>query len=140
MTNLEKLEKDIREKLPRLVELTEGCELNYMGIKFSILKRNEAENLFTLTSDDIPSYTVQSIHHVESKCEVIGHPVMLNDVLEWLGIKAEYIDEYAIDSAGKLLKFDDDYGYEYLGKKWDLFKPYLKDQPQELIDYLASLI
>lgn len=72
----------------------------------------------------------------------ISDKPMLNDVLEWLSIKGDTVDYYGFDSAGNYLWFN-----HALNKystnptvKWDLSKPYLKDQSPELITFLQSLI
>lgn len=99
MNNLEKLEKEISEKLPRLKE-----------------------------------------HTRTSGCMAFLPHIMLNDVLEWLGIIGEFENQYAIESDGEL-KLWDTWDHEWnLKAKWDLSKPLLKDQSQELIDYLKGLI
>lgn len=87
MTNLDKLEKDIREKVTRL----NGS----------------------------------------------NHPIMLNDVLEWLDKLP--IAFFKITSKGSIIKYNDYDGNDTIGR-WDLQSIYLYDQPQKLIDYLAGLI
>lgn len=96
MTNLERLEKDIRSMVPRL----------------------------------------KAISHP------LDYPILLSDVLERLSTISEYQDQYCIDSKGYFLDYVEQEGNYVLCSncKWDLSKPYLKDQSQELIDYLATLI
>lgn len=68
---------------------------------------------------------------IRQKLSHIEYGAMLNNVLEWLHITekrsigvfaADYLDPDNIDPI------------------WDLKSVYLKDQSQELIDYLAGLI
>lgn len=94
MTNLEKLEADIRGKLPRLQE----------------------KKIF-----DLASQTPK-----------------LNDILEWLGLKMR--TTYAVTCNGEIIKIFSREEVDSINKYWKLEKPYLKDQSQELIDYLAGLI
>jgi len=67
---------------------------------------------------------------------------MLNDVLEWLHNKYETYRRHTIDTYGHLnINYRYSYGDEVVQmSSWDLSKPYLKDQSNELIDYLAGLI
>lgn len=141
MTNLEKLEADIRGKLTRLMELTEGC----------LIKRGKFTERITFVerSDLVATITIEvgysdsnwrSISEINKLFTIIGHDPKLNDVLEWIGIK--YSDDIEIDCTGQFSKYNYEYeSFQYESDwKWDLSKFLLKDQSQELIDYLAGLI
>lgn len=105
MTNLERLEKDIREKLPRL--------------------------------------NIKEPRIIGSNTFWLDPQILLSDVMEWIcivkAIEGRFDTEpLYIDSGGNLFKIrDNDFWYE---EYWDLSKPYLKEQSEDLIDYLATLI
>jgi hypothetical protein len=105
MTNLERLEADIRAKLPRL--------------------------------------TIKEERVIGSDTFWANPEILLSDVLEWLGMYDSDPELFCITSAGsiKVWKYD---RFEYASirknKTWDLSKPHLCDQSQELIDYLTTLI
>jgi len=145
MKALEELTREIREKLPRLKELSEGQRLltiisdepndiyegafETIGIGAELLENRNIE---------IGGYE----YEIEKSFEIVGKDPMLNDVLEWLSIKNDTVDYYGFDSAGNYLWFN-----HALNKfstnptvKWDLTKPYLKDQSPELINFLHGLI
>lgn len=78
-----------------------------------------------------------SINNVEynfdlNKC-IIGHEPQLNDVLEWLKIKGIQIRD---TTEPNLLYFGDYKNFNY----WNLEYNLLKDQSEELINYLTNLI
>lgn len=142
MNNLEKLTADIRSRIPRLMGLTEGCLLERKGLhKIVFLDKEEA--LFFIFSIEHFYSDWKSLKDINSNYKIIGAEPMLNDVLEWLQI----IDwTLAICSNGVLI--EEQVQNEYytvhtelnLEPKWDLSKPLLKDQSQNLIDYLVTLI
>lgn len=72
----------------------------------------------------------------------IGHEPKLNDVLEWFEKMRQlpedtfFQDVFFQTNSGKFLEI---YGDSGLLAKWDLTKPYLKDQSDELIDFLYDL-
>ncbi len=138
MTHEQKLKKvtaDIRAKLPRLMELGKGClvdaecterwEIIYCDFteeEAIYYAMNEFLGVAELSKGDIE--------------KIIGKEPMLNDVLEYV---AMIVDEFEIVV-----------GYSAFGKKsylnssicdeeWDLSKPYLKDQSEELISFLYEL-
>lgn len=165
MKELEELTREIREKLPRLMELSEGCIVDFkdMTVKFKVTHvfRDLFQNNYYLSSpvyygdpeprgrqvfkyneqDFISEYSLsEGIKYGDIK--IIGKEPMLNDVLEWLSLKSDTVDYYGFDSAGNYLWFN-----HALNKfstnptvKWNLSQPYLKDQSPELITFLHSLI
>lgn len=128
MTNLEKLEKEIRDKLPRLMELSEGCIVDINNLSKVRLTHP------IVTNED---GRICTPYHVYTDFKVIGHEVLLNDVLEWLGVISEKGFPYAVLTDCSLTKWDSPDFVD--AGKWDLTKPHLKDQSQELIEYLAGL-
>ncbi len=156
MKELEELTREIREKLPRLNELSEGCIVDFkdMTVKFKVTHvfRDLFQNNYYLSSpvyygdpeprgrhvfkyneqDFISEYSLsEGIKYGDVK--IIGKEPMLNDVLEWLLVKSQSDFEPA----------DKRYLTHFLAFKlseWDLSKPFLKDQSPELIKFLHSLI
>lgn len=136
MKELEELTQEIREKLPRLTELTEGQRLltlvsdepndiyegayETIGIGAYLLENGNIE---------IGSYE----YEIGKAFEVVGKEPMLNDVLEWLQVKSQSDFEQG----------DKRYLTHFLAFKlseWDLSTPYLKDQSPNLIKFLHGLI
>lgn len=135
---LNELKEAIRKAIPRLMELSEGCELEKYGEKHKIHEvKNEKYYLTNILGGHIK-------YEIDRDFTIIGHEPKLNDVLEWLGYN------YAIVAGGGfLMKNTGDMNFkcievpnvdEYRHLKWDLSKSYLKDQSPGLIDFLHSLI
>lgn len=145
MKALEELTREIRERLPRLMELSDGQRIlalindhsndiyegavEIIGVGAIIKENREIE---------IGGYS----YLIDEDYKVFGKDPMLNDVLEWLSLKSDTVDYYGFDSAGNYLWFN-----HALNKfstnptvKWNLSKPYLKDQSPELINFLHGLI
>lgn len=121
---MKELEDKIREALPHLKELTEGCFYGYDDepcIKIVFKDENEVSFINILTFDKISMLTIDSFNHLD--LELIGKDIMLNDVLNWLTTfernTVKYVDEILCE--------------------WDLTSPYLKDQSEALINYLNEL-
>lgn len=119
----------IREDIPRLMELSEGC---YVKL---------ADHIKTNNSEDV----VKVIHYFPFKSEeiskIIGHEPMLNDVLEWIDItyeKGSMFLKYVMFQTSK--RFLEIWFGDKIFAKWDLSKPYLKDQSIEFIEFLYNLI
>lgn len=138
MKALEELTQDIREKLPRLMELENGQIIRSLISDPSCLI--EEGEIFVIGKEDCTKLNENSIeiggyiYIVNKDFEIIGKEPMLNDVLEWFkysnvenGINMMY-EWIWIDTVKEILNL------------WDLSKPYLKDQSPELITFLNSLI
>lgn len=117
-TKLQILEEQIRKDLPRLMELGDGCCVKLADHKKTSDPNNiiKMVNAFTFKSEDI--------------VEIIGHDILLSDLLKWIYLKKGDVDCFFNDDG--LWLFD-----EYF---WDLNKPHLKDQSEELIEFLYNLI
>ncbi|QIY92221.1 hypothetical protein [Chryseobacterium gallinarum] len=139
MNELEELTREIREKLPRLKELTNGTIIrskmedwrNFITVDayYEIGYSDE----YGLCSADAYHVNIDGYTYNAKSFEVIGKDPMLNDVMEWLQVKSQLDFELA----------DKRYLTHFLAFKlseWDLSKPYLKDQSPELINFLHSLI
>ena len=131
---INKLTTEIRKSIPRLMELSEGCEIiskiedyfNNIEIESNFIIGKNAE--FDGEDIVIGEYCYGTINYT-----IIGHEPLLNDVLEWLKIKGIKITDTTDDL---LLCFG---GYKYYSF-WDLSKSKLSDQSEELINFLHDLI
>jgi len=124
------LENEIRSKLPHTMELSAGCEIKTMFDK--IIKIDC--NYIVQTNGDISHKHYDSLGVIKEFYKVIGHPITLPNVLEWLKL----LDEraiYAISCEGDIFNLD----FEIIAK-WDLSKNLLREQSTELIDSLFNLI
>lgn len=139
MKNLEKLEKEIRLKLPRLIELSEGCLVkDKHGDIEKILHHYESNLVITIDSIGY----VSSTKIFTDKDVIIGHEIKLNDVLEWFRLKNTYTKQTSISFTTRegFIRLGISSDDHYLIGDWDLSKNLLKDQSQELIDSLSELI
>jgi hypothetical protein len=161
MSNYDLLKQKIKEAIPNLMKLEIGC-------KFKIINEYLPEKLFNevCVITDIHNNEWESLSYIFEKphirgqqyfkegklfntkspflyelfdkynydsfeseqehfMEIIGKDPMLNDVLFWLNNQ---------DNANilSIMRFNDTF-------KWDLSKPYLKDQSSELIEWLNTL-
>lgn len=124
---LHAVETAIRKAIPRLLEPTEGCKLNFKkkyfleSVEGQVIKNyNKYVLVYSKEYDDT---FLRAIEH----CEIFGHDILLSDVLEWLktisiggGIDTEKLH--------KILYY------------WDLSKPRLTDQSEELMNFLYNFI
>lgn len=110
-------------------DLTFWCEVQYgddWKIKFVSLE-NDDENivwLYTRTNN------ITWIEDLEDY-KIIWHPPIYTDVIDWVN-EATKEWMYLRDTAEKVL-------YEIISK-WDLSKPLLSDQSDELGEYLLTLL
>ena len=142
MNQLEVLIIDIREKLPRLMQLEEGQKLKSLisdptndicKDSYFIVGWNEEYNC-TIENDhiEIGGY----VYIINKDFEVIGKEPMLNDVLEWFATK-EITGLHFVTN--HFINFSLKNNLPTVCGKWDLSKPYLKDQSNELIEFLLTL-
>ncbi|WGU68233.1 hypothetical protein QIU19_13360 [Capnocytophaga canimorsus] len=78
--------------------------------------------------------------------EIIGHEIMLNDVLVWLKIKTGCDiskGRYAVLPNGEFvfIEYEQQEGFDIVKTfiSWNLSSPYLKDQSEELIKFLYDI-
>lgn len=139
---LASVEAQIRNDIPRLMELTKGCKLwfadSYNSDLIKIIGENNEENTFYVI-DEFYEVSEYKKDYVKEEYTIIGHEIIINDVLEWL---AKY-DFYCITSNGNLMKPVDGgkyyYEFEFTEIKVNLSSPYLKDQSEEMIIFLYNL-
>lgn len=135
------LEAKIRKDLPRLLEPTVGCKLTLLyqdgkGEDTTIIENNDSWCKL-LFSNRVDFYDKDIV----DKSIIIGHDIILSDVLEWLSKTPKNFRKVLIDDDGFIYKFTMGGVIELIENfKWDLSKIYLKDQSEELIDFLYNLI
>lgn len=157
MTTQEKLhavETVIRQALPRLTELSQGCKLEKDGYYYTYLGKfmvnvspyTDGYYLHHFSSEAVvipkkgKDFFIHSLGDKRFKYyNIIGHDIMLNDILEWLK---------ELELSGKIKAFE--VGFTPTGQFvikygkaimfWDLSKLYLKDQSEELWNFLYNLI
>ena len=131
---LNELTEAIRKSIPRLMELSEGCEIISKIVDY--FNKIEIESNFIIGKNaefDGEDIVVGDYFYSTDNFTIIGHEPLLNDVLEWLKIKGIKITDTTDDL---LLCFG---GYKYYSF-WDLSKSKLSDQSEELINFLHDLI
>ncbi len=155
MTMQEKLQavtQQIRKDIPRLMENTIGCvfENNFDSSflekvgTFITYDNKEVIALKDISNNEIfvDFDETLCINPYEDYCyTLIGHEPMLNDVMEWLKENQFFIEDCYVDADGYLGLFCAKNNKSKRFKVyWDLSKPYLKDQSEELIYILHDLI
>lgn len=144
---MEELENKIREALPRLKELTKGCiiygvdgDFHQFGSYAEVINvKIETDYTKTYILD---CFTIDSGRYnhffTTKKCwdtynvKVIGHPIKLNDVLEYIKIKDTPVyntTEVNTIAFGTFPKI----------QYWDLSSVFLSDQSEELKEFLNGL-
>lgn len=139
MNNLEKIKQEIYKALPRLMEIQNGqrFESRFYGVIIAT-KIEKIKSIYSIYGFDVEKGLPRSEYYPRD-LTILGIEPQLNDVLEWLGkimlINGyENTDPYYINILGEIHN-----SKSQLLCKWDLSKPFLKDQSEELINYLASL-
>ncbi len=126
---LNELTTEIRTSIPRLMELSEGCEIKIQYDVSFFITGKCFDTYYAVSENGWNFKTLDSIDIMET----IGREPLLNDVLEWLKIKGIKISDTTDDL---LLCFG---GYKHYSF-WDLSKLKLSDQSPELINFLHDLI
>lgn len=150
MTTQEKLkivEERIKKDIPRLMEPTEGCLVIHRNTLIKILYEDGNHYKAVTVEWDEPKYWILD---KDAEYTIIGHEIMLNDVLEWANKykgsckSGEYYIE--LNSSGHFIhKYISDFTDRYGGIsilftcKINLSEFRLKDQPEELINFLYEL-
>ena len=134
MKELEELTREIREKLPRLKELTNGCLIETADKIFEI------NNLIHEVCDEDQIFDRFIDSWIFSdEYTIIGKEPMLNDVLEWIAISGFLpVEFYPTAKGDELGILFNEYPTNPLF--WKLSNPYLKDQCPELISFLHSFV
>lgn len=138
MKALEELTRDIREKLPRLMELSEGCVFCYPTSKDInyIVTQEEIEMISFNRVETFSQPRVEYKSVIRETRLIIGKEPMLNDVMQYLWKLVEEDHENQDEilfGIGCLTNAYDNFC-------WNFKNPYLKDQSPELIAFLHGLI
>lgn len=130
---MKELENKIREALPRLKELTDGAivykpHFNVFSQKYDEDVFDEIEykfGKFFENGEELEYFKLDSDY-------IIGHPIKLNDVLEYIKIKD--IPIYNTTEINTIA-----FGVFPKIQYWDLSSVFLADQSEELKEFLNSL-
>ncbi len=141
MTNLEKLEEAIYKSLPRLKEIKVGQRFHskYYGEIVATKITKHSKDIYSIYGFDIKEGLPRDNYYPRD-LTILGQEIALNDVLAFLNEISG--NRYCITSDNRLMKQKYIFGhFEEIGL-WivDLSKPLLKDQSQELINYLTELL
>ena len=122
---MKELENKIREALPRLKGLTPGCFIaeNISGNIFKLLSYNKTSETFDYYNP-VDGMFEEALETLDC-FEVIGHPIQLNDVLEWLLDFRKYSTK--------------DSQIQEVLNVWDLSSVFLADQSDEFKEFLNDL-
>ena len=128
--NLITLENAIYNSIPRLMELSSGCEVKDSNQEIATIVRNYNNGVIAVV------YKRGNLDvHLVKDIQILGHPILLNDVLEWLMKNGGFV------ISNNYLFFNDrDFEDSRNAIKIDWSKSKLSDQSQELIDALCELI
>lgn len=127
------LENKIRESLPRLVEIGVGLEfIDELGFKAKIVFEDFGTYYYFSYSDN-EIFSAPS-HFFGGICkEIIGHPIQLNDVLEY------YKNSNFQGGTNYMLEGVWEEGCFQIVDNWDLSSPFLTYQSCELKEFLNNL-
>lgn len=142
---LHAVETEIRQTLPRLLKPTEGCYLRKINDDRPLkIIAEQHSTYFIYDLRDRAVFSKIKFKNLYDEYQIIGHDILLNDVLEWLeetrpnsNLTIELNRVSSIREGYSMtlfIQFDD------LDCDWYLSKPHLKDQSKELIDFLYNLI
>lgn len=149
MTTTEMLayvEAQIRKDIPRLMELREG-----LLVQEKYTDDEEICKIIDIQGDRFVIYnsedyflTTEIEETLTDEYEIIGHDIMLNDVLEWFRLNEISIIPQCSKSESIMMlyyvEYDEEVHYLYGSHaSWRLSSPYLKDQSEELIKFLYNI-
>ena len=121
---LNELKAEIRKAIPRLMELSDGCEIKTQsGTKYKIYL--EEESFYNCFNEKVVTTSMTKPLSTHSYT-IIGHEPLLNDVLEY------FLEYTSLDFNTRQMA--------YILASWDLSKSKLSDQSPELINFLHDLI
>lgn len=130
MTNYEKLKQKIQEAVPSLMEIEVGQVFysKFYGEIVATRITRHNNNVMSIYGFDIKDGLPRSEYYPK-ELKIVGKEPMLNDVIAWLdktvGCWSCIVGQHTY--IRELMVY------------WDLLKPFLKDQDQELIDWLVAV-
>ena len=122
------LENKIREALPRLKKVEVGQK--FLSKYYGIITATKVDNLGGGKYDIYGFDEMEGLprsNYYPRDLELVGHPIKLNDVLEWLCLNKNYSCNM---QNGRFYIF---------GISWDLSSVFLADQSEELKEFLNRL-
>ena len=149
MSNYDLFKQKIQDKIPKLLEMSKGqlftiknMPFHYEFLHFIYNDDEEIVEIATLYNGEVDVFDYD--YFTNQQITIYGKEPMINDVLEWVKLISEYTDEYCITIGGDFLKMNFiQSSFELINShtnpRWDLSKPYLKDQSYELIEWLSTL-
>lgn len=140
----EAIAQAIRQEFPRLMEMEEGTLIQnvYTNQIFKIYNVTETHYRMYELNSELPNEISlhKNIMKKHSDYIIIGKELMLSDILEWISKLKDKVS-FEIDTFFMYKHISNVSGWEfYKHTKWDLSKPYLKEQSKELINFLYELI
>ena len=120
----DKLDKRIRELVPELMELSEGCELQY---------DNERAIIFNGNQMSAECGSIDNFDGIEDE-DIIGHPIQLQHIL--LAIENADMPNLSFRSENNFLYFNENQDGEVI---YNLSKSY-NDQEEEVHKFLAEIL
>lgn len=137
---MKNLEDKIREAIPRLNGLTKGCIFTdcHGVIKYEVVGFSKDGKLTATYFNKFKISWNYNIDKFRVKYKIIGHPIKLNDVLEWHSKEGR--DKYSHFEVSKGEAYFSIYdGEETDSIIWDLSSVFLADQSDELKKFLNNL-
>jgi len=126
MTKYEEIKTVISEALPRLKSNIVGQRYEMHGTYFdAVAVTNEGIVALDWAESELRTYTFSVI---KEHFTILGIDPTLSDVLEWM-----------MKNTNQGIEMNDFDLWIGNGGTWDLSKPLLKDQSEELIDYLLTI-
>jgi len=135
---LNELEQKIRKAIPELNDLGVGCEIKYSSETIYIVSSMQKDFIYLISKDNISNRKMITIY--DDRIEIIGKPIQLNHVLEYLS-KLGYL-RFVIDANGYICERDKGsyQSKEYLVRvEWNLKSNLLSEQSEELIKFINEL-
>lgn len=129
---------DYADYIAKVIEITGGNQIADTG---------DYDDFYVILNSNFLGY--EKRYTDDEDIEIIGKEPMLTDVLEWVKITEKYLYSFlvlTVDFYGSICNIyhDSEHLSSIIGYnkniKWDLSKPYLKDQSNEVIDFLYNLI
>ncbi|HSE99953.1 MAG TPA: hypothetical protein VLA48_03570 [Nitrososphaeraceae archaeon] len=135
---MKELENKIRESLPHLQVIEKGQLFHskyYGNITATKVTRHggEAYSIYGFCEEGLPRDC-----YYPKELELVGKPIMLNDVLLWHSTNGrDLYSHFEVNMGqGVFRVYDSEESYSII---WDLEHPFLTDQSEELIEFLNGI-
>lgn len=125
---MKELENKIREVIPRLQKIEKGQKFSskYYGTIVATKVTQHTQNSYSIYGfDEMEGLPRDNYYPID--LELLGHPIKLNDVLEWLCKSKNYSCNMQNGN------------FYIFGYVWDLSSVFLANQSEELIKFLNEL-